>query len=144
MAKGAAEAGAWPVIAVIGDSTFLHSGIAPLLDAAAADTDMTVIILDNKTVAMTGTQETIVSSERLDAIIRGLGVERAHFQIVDAHPRRVPENAEVIRREIEHHGLSVVVARRACKQIAARVEPAAPAAAAAPRDRRTVVAGGVS
>jgi indolepyruvate ferredoxin oxidoreductase alpha subunit len=122
MAKGAAEAGVRPVVAVIGDSTFLHSGMTPLLDAVAADTDMTVLILDNMTVAMTGTQETIVSSERLDAIVRGLGVRPGHFHIVDPHPRRVAANAEVIRREIEHHGLSVVIARRACKQIAAHVE----------------------
>jgi indolepyruvate ferredoxin oxidoreductase alpha subunit len=121
MAKGAAEAGVWPVIAVIGDSTFLHSGIAPLLDAAAANTDMTVLILDNKTVAMTGTQDTIVPSARLDAIVRGLGVDRAHFHVLDAHPRRVDSNAEVLKREIAYHGLSVVVARRACKQIAGRL-----------------------
>ena len=131
MAKGAAEAGVRPVVAVIGDSTFLHSGMAPLLDAVAADTDMTVLILDNMTVAMTGTQETIVSSERLDAIVRGLGVSPGHFQIVDPHPRRVAANAEVIRREIEHHGLSVVIARRACKQIAAHVPLPAAAGAGA-------------
>ncbi|HET9952328.1 MAG TPA: thiamine pyrophosphate-dependent enzyme [Candidatus Eisenbacteria bacterium] len=121
MAKGASEAGVWPVIAVIGDSTFLHSGITPLMDAAAANTDMTVLILDNKTVAMTGTQETIVPSARLDAIVRGLGVDRAHFHVLDAHPRRVDGNAEVLKREIAYHGLSVVVARRACKQIATRL-----------------------
>ncbi|HET7903796.1 MAG TPA: thiamine pyrophosphate-dependent enzyme [Candidatus Eisenbacteria bacterium] len=122
IAKGAAEAGVWPVVAVIGDSTFLHSGITPLLDAAAANTDMTLVILDNKTVAMTGTQEAIVPSWWLDAIVRGLGVHRDHFHIVDAHPRRVEANASLLRREIEHHGLSVIVARRACKQIAAHAE----------------------
>jgi indolepyruvate ferredoxin oxidoreductase alpha subunit len=103
--------------------------MTPLLDAAAANTDMTVLILDNQTVAMTGTQDPIVPSERLDEIVRGLGVDPAHFQVLDPLPRRVAGNAEVIRREIEHKGLSVVVARRACKQIAARVG-AAPTAAA--------------
>lgn len=127
MAKGAAEAGVWPVIAVIGDSTFLHSGITPLLDAAAANTDMTVLILDNKTVAMTGLQDPIVPSERLDAVVRGLGLDPDHFRVVDAHPRRVEGNAVLLRREIEHHGLSVVIARRACKQIAARLEQPGPA-----------------
>ena len=58
MAKGAAEAGFRPVVAVIGDSTFLHSGITPLLDAVAANTDMTLLILDNATAAMTGGQPT--------------------------------------------------------------------------------------
>ncbi len=120
MAKGAAEAGFRPVIAVIGDSTFLHSGITPLLDAAAANTDMTVLILDNQTVGMTGAQPTVVPSPRLDAVVRGLGVNPEHFHVVDAHPRRVQDNAALLRREIEYHGLSVVVARRACKKIAGR------------------------
>ena len=47
MAKGASEVGIYPSIAVIGDSTFAHSGITPLLDAAAGNTDMTVIIVDS-------------------------------------------------------------------------------------------------
>jgi indolepyruvate ferredoxin oxidoreductase alpha subunit len=126
MAKGAAEAGVWPVVAVIGDSTFLHSGITPLLDAVTANTDMTVVILDNLTVAMTGTQPTLVAPERLDAIVRGLGVSQEHFHVLDAHPRRVDGNAAILRRELEHHGLSVVIARRACKQIAAGLPEQAP------------------
>ena len=39
-------------MAVIGDSTFLHSGTTPLMDAVAADANMTVMILDNETVAI--------------------------------------------------------------------------------------------
>ena len=144
LAKGAAEAGVRPVVAVIGDSTFLHSGITPLLDAVAASTDMTVLILDNMTVAMTGTQDTLVSSERLDAVVRGLGVDPAHFRIVDPHPRRVAVNAEVIRREIEHRGLSVIVARRACKQIAGRIPVSPPASATAPAGADVALAGAAS
>jgi indolepyruvate ferredoxin oxidoreductase alpha subunit len=120
MAKGAAEAGFRPVVAVIGDSTFLHSGMTPLLDAAAANTDMTVLILDNQTVGMTGAQDPIVPSSRLDDVVRGLGVSPDHFHVVDAHPRKVEKNADLLRREIDYHGLSVVVARRACKMIAKR------------------------
>ena len=131
MAKGAAEAGSWPVVAVIGDSTFLHSGITPLLDAAAANTDMTVLILDNKTVGMTGAQDTIVPSSRLDEIVRGVGVHPEHFHVVDAHPRRVKGNADLLRREIEYHGLSVIVARRACKKVAPRFENEQPVLAGA-------------
>jgi indolepyruvate ferredoxin oxidoreductase alpha subunit len=120
MAKGAAEAGFRPVVAVIGDSTFLHSGMTPLLDAAAANTDMTVLILDNQTVGMTGAQEPIVPSSRLDLIVSGLGVDPDHFHVVDAHPKKVEKNAALLRREIEHRGLSVVVARRACKMVVKR------------------------
>jgi len=138
MARGAAEAGSHPVVAVIGDSTFLHSGITPLMDAAAADADLTVLILDNSAVAMTGAQDPIVPSHRLREIVLGLGVAPEHCQVVDPHPRRVIGNAEILRREIAHHGLSVVIASRECKEIVRRRAPA-PAAAAERPLRREVV-----
>ena len=50
---------------------------------------------------------------------------------MDAHPRKVHENAEVIRKAIEHRGLSVVIARRECKVAAKRRQRAAAAAGAA-------------
>jgi indolepyruvate ferredoxin oxidoreductase alpha subunit len=120
MAKGAVEAGLKPVVAVIGDSTFLHSGVTPLLDAVASDTDMTVLILDNEAVGMTGAQDPIVPSARLEQIVLGAGVDPAHLHVVDPHPRKVAANADVIRREIDHPGLSVVIARRECKVAAKR------------------------
>jgi indolepyruvate ferredoxin oxidoreductase alpha subunit len=89
MARGAADAGYHPVVAVIGDSTFLHSGVTPLMDAVAADTPMTLIILDNKTVAMTGGQPTIRTSSELEALVRGLGVPSGHL-----HARRGPSAAD--------------------------------------------------
>jgi len=141
MARGAAEAGAQAVVAVIGDSTFLHSGITPLLEAAAADTPMTVLILDNQTVGMTGAQDTVVPSSRLRDVVLGLGVRPEHFHVVDAHPRRVDANAELLRREIEHRGLSVVIAMRECK-VAAKRRNRAAAAAEAMAARATATAGG--
>ncbi|OGF16883.1 MAG: indolepyruvate ferredoxin oxidoreductase [Candidatus Eisenbacteria bacterium RBG_16_71_46] len=125
MAKGAAEAGFHPVVAVIGDSTFLHSGLTALMDAVAANANMTLLILDNQTVGMTGAQDPIVPSARLDAIVRGLGVDPDHCHVVDAHPRRVSQNAAILRREIEHRGLSVVIARRECKEVTRRKARAA-------------------
>ncbi len=62
MARGASEAGLENVVATIGDSTFLHSGITGLIDAVSTDTPMTLVILDNSTTAMTGGQDTILSS----------------------------------------------------------------------------------
>ena len=78
MAKGASDAGLRPALAVIGDSTFLHSGVTGLMDAVAADTDMTLLILDNEIVAMTGLQPTVLPEGRLRPIIEGLGVDPAH------------------------------------------------------------------
>jgi indolepyruvate ferredoxin oxidoreductase alpha subunit len=133
MAKGAAEGGLRPVIAVIGDSTFLHSGITPLMDAVAADTDMTVLILDNQAVAMTGGQEPVVSSSRLHEIVVGLGVAPEHLHVIDAHPKRVKHNTDVLRRELEHHGLSVVIAVNECVQTAKRKSREAALGSASPQ-----------
>jgi indolepyruvate ferredoxin oxidoreductase alpha subunit len=114
MAKGASEAGLRPAIAVIGDSTFLHSGVTPLMDAVAADTDMTLLILDNEAVAMTGGQQTILPSSRLESLVAGLGVPREHLHVLSAHPKHTDKNAEIIRKEIAHPGLSVIIAVREC------------------------------
>ena len=116
LAKGAADVGFRPVLAVIGDSTFLHSGITPLLDAVASRANMTLLILDNETVGMTGGQSTIIASPKLKNIVLGLGVEPEHVHVVDAHRRNDAENTRIIRREIEHPGVSVVIAVRECIQ----------------------------
>jgi indolepyruvate ferredoxin oxidoreductase, alpha subunit len=118
MAKGSAEAGLYPVVAVIGDSTFLHSGITPLLDAVAANADMTLIISDNGTVAMTGAQPTIISQPALERLILGVGVNPEHFHVLAAHRKHLEENVEILKKEIEHHGLSVIISRRQCLEIA--------------------------
>lgn len=120
MARGAADAGFRPVLAVIGDGTFLHSGIAPLIDAAARDADMTVVILDNETAAMTGGQPTMLPTSRLEGLIRALGVAPEHLHVVEAHPRHTERNAAILRREMEHRGLSVVIAVRECLEIVKR------------------------
>jgi indolepyruvate ferredoxin oxidoreductase alpha subunit len=114
MAKGASEAGHRPAVAVIGDGTFLHSGITPLVDAVAADTDMTLLILDNEATAMTGGQDPLIPSSRLAKIVEGIGVDSAHFHILPAHPKKVDELAQVLRTEFEYKGLSVVIAVREC------------------------------
>ncbi len=118
MARGASEAGLRPAVAVIGDSTFLHSGVTPLMDAVASDTDMTLVIADNEVVAMTGAQPTLLPSSRLHGLLLGLGVDPAHCHVIDAHPRRTEENAAIIRRELDHRGLSVIVAARPCIEAA--------------------------
>ena len=114
MARGAAEAGIKYAVAVIGDSTFLHSGITGLVDAAMADVPMTVIILDNSIVAMTGCQETIVPSENLANLILGLGVKSEHLLELEAKPHLFEENTARLKKEMEYRGLSVVIFRRVC------------------------------
>jgi indolepyruvate ferredoxin oxidoreductase alpha subunit len=118
MARGASEAGMKPALAVIGDSTFLHSGVTPLMDAVAHDTDMTVLILDNETVGMTGQQPTLLPNSRLGPLLAGLGVDPAHLHVVDITPKQVGALADLLRVEMAHPGLSVIVAVRECIEAA--------------------------
>jgi len=114
MAKGAADAGLHPALAVIGDSTFLHSGVTPLMDVVAAGTPMTLLILDNETVAMTGLQPTVLPGSRLGPLLEGIGIEPDHVHVVDTGPKHIPDLTAVLRRELEYRGPSVVVAVRPC------------------------------
>jgi indolepyruvate ferredoxin oxidoreductase alpha subunit len=117
MAMGAAKGGAHPVLCTIGDSTFTHSGMTPLLGAAFEDLPMTVLILDNATVAMTGGQEVFITGEALMDLIRGLGVKEEHLIRIDPSKKDHAKNVEIIKREVNHRGLSVLVACRPCVQI---------------------------
>jgi indolepyruvate ferredoxin oxidoreductase, alpha subunit len=117
MARGAALAGVHPACAAIGDSTFTHSGLSALLGAAHANTSMTVFILDNATVAMTGGQDALVTSEQFVPLIRGLGVDPNHIRTIVPLPKSHAENVRIIREELDYQGLSVVISARACVQI---------------------------
>jgi len=114
MAHGAAEAGIKYSLAVVGDSTFLHSGITCLVDAVQTNDPMTVIILDNYVVAMTGCQKTIVPSDKIPNLVRGLGVEPDHVVVLEAKPNLVDENAARLKKEMEYRGVSVVIFQREC------------------------------
>ncbi|GHV02394.1 indolepyruvate oxidoreductase subunit IorA [Spirochaetia bacterium] len=127
MARGAAEAGIPYAIGVIGDSTFIHSGITGLIDAISADTPMTLIILDNSIVAMTGCQETMVSSDKLKALILGLGVRPEHLLELEAKRQLLDENAAKLKAEVEYRGLSVVIFRRECLEAFRKRQKAAQA-----------------
>ncbi len=130
MAKGAADAGQFPSVAIIGDSTFTHSGMTPLLDAINENTNMVAIISDNLTTGMTGGQDS-QGTGKLEQICIGLGADPAHVRTIDALPKTHEQMMEMFRSEIEYKGLSVIVARRECIQTARRHAAAAAKAAAA-------------
>jgi len=115
MAKGAADAGQWPAVAIIGDSTFTHSGMTGLLDAINENANITVIISDNLTTAMTGGQDS-AGTNKFEAICRGLGVSDEHLKVVVPIPKNMPEITQIIRDEIEYRGVSVIIPRRECMQ----------------------------
>jgi indolepyruvate ferredoxin oxidoreductase alpha subunit len=117
MAHGAAQAGLHPVLCTIGDSTFTHSGMTGLIGAVKSDADMTVFLLDNATVAMTGGQATLAAGEELVELLKGLGVDQNHLQLIEPLAKHHEQNVAMISAELDHPGLSVIVARRPCIQI---------------------------
>ncbi len=119
MAQGAAYSGVWPSVAVIGDSTFTHSGMTGLLDAVNTNADVTLCISDNLTTGMTGGQDS-AGTGRLEAICAGIGVDPAHIRTIVPLPKNYPDMEKTIREELEYHGVSVIICRRECIQTAKR------------------------
>ena len=119
MAKGAADAGLRPSIAIIGDSTFTHSGMTGLLDAINDNSPITVIISDNLTTGMTGGQDS-AGTNKFEAICLGLGMDPEHLHVVTPLPKNIPAITELIRKELAYEGVSVIIPRRECIQTASR------------------------
>ena len=115
MAIGASEAGLDPVVAVIGDSTFTHSGMTGLLDAVNNNNNITVMILDNSTTGMTGGQKSSAEG-RIESICKGLGVDPDHIRVIKPLMNQHEENVNVIKEELAYKGVSVIVPRRECIQ----------------------------
>jgi len=109
-----------PVVGVIGDSTFAHSGLTGLLNNVYNGGSSTLIILDNRTTAMTGHQGNPVSGVTLhgdaapaldlEAVCRALGVN----EVITVNPNRLERVEEAIRDAIASEGPSVVVAKAPC------------------------------
>ena len=120
MSKALGEKGRGKVVGVIGDSTFIHSGITPLLDMAYNRSDAVIVICDNRTTAMTGMQEHPATGFTLQGE-KTLGVDLAALagtlgigsvRIVDPHDLKLVRN--VLKEELAKEGPSVVISRRSC------------------------------
>ena len=108
------------VVAVIGDSTFLHSGITSLLNVVYNRGAVTLIILDNRTTAMTGRQDhpgtgfTLQGEETpsvdLVKLVKALGVKH----VKQINPYRLAEAEKVIKREANRSEPSVIISRAPC------------------------------
>ncbi len=108
------------IIGVIGDSTFFHSGITSLINIYYNNGITTIVILDNRTTAMTGHQgypgtgKTLMGipgrEVDLEKFIKGIGIENVY--VVD--PYNLKEVTVVMKREIERDDLSVIIARAPC------------------------------
>ncbi len=121
-AIGIAKAGGEPkpIIATIGDSTFLHSGIPPLIDAVYNNANITVILLDNHVTAMTGGQDHPGTGRTLrgeathqvdyQQLIKAIGVK--WVRKIDSY--NVADMYQAFREAVAFKGVSVVISDRPC------------------------------
>ena len=119
MVIGASDAGLFPSVAVIGDSTFTHSGMTGLLDAVVKNSAVTIIISDNSTTGMTGGQKSQATG-RLEKICEGIGVNSDHLRVIVPLRKNHEENVRIMKEEFEYKGVSIIIASRECIQTAAK------------------------
>jgi indolepyruvate ferredoxin oxidoreductase alpha subunit len=120
IANGLAHIVKAPILACLGDSTFFHAGIPPLINAVYNQAKITVIVLDNLTTAMTGFQPhagtglTAVGAEttqlRAEDVARGCGVR--FVEVVDPFDFR--KAIDVVKRALMFEGPALIVFRRKC------------------------------
>ncbi len=120
MSKALKEKGKGKVVGVIGDSTFLHSGITSLLNMAYNQSDALIIILDNSTTAMTGMQEhpgtgyTLMGKEakkvNLTVLVSALGID--NIRVIN--PYNIEETQIAIKEELAKSGPSVIISQSPC------------------------------
>ncbi len=115
MAKGAADAGLVPSVAVIGDSTFTHSGITGLIDCVSENSPVTIIISDNFTTGMTGGQDSKALG-RIEDICKGVGVHPDHIKVFRPTKKNMDEMVQIMKDELAYNGVSVIIPRRQCVQ----------------------------
>ena len=121
VAGGFAEATDQKAVAFLGDSTFFHSGIGPLISAKFNNHNMTMVILDNRITAMTGQQPNPgtgrdfggIKTEGADieSIVRGIGVGF----VETVNPFNVRSASEAMKRALDYDGVSVIISRAPCQ-----------------------------
>ena len=87
-----------------------------LLDAVYENTPITVIISDNSSVAMTGTQDSLAVG-RIKNICLGIGVDPEHLIAMVPLKKNHEENVKLLRKEIQHEGVSVIISQRPCVRL---------------------------
>ncbi len=127
-AAGIAKQGVKRVAAVIGDSTFMHSGITGLINAVYNKANITVFILDNASTAMTGHQPTPllgISAKGeeagkidLEALCKACGV--SSVTVIDPYSMETAE--KVIREKLDAEGVNVVISRKPCLLVSRKVK----------------------
>ncbi|WP_289023310.1 indolepyruvate ferredoxin oxidoreductase subunit alpha [Desulfobacter postgatei] len=98
------------VVAFLGDSTFFHAGLPGIINAVFNRHDVTLIIMENETTAMTGHQDHAGKSISIEALLNGLGIE----QVLSCDTYNQERLTDLVRQSMAHKGLSVVIARHPC------------------------------
>ncbi len=118
--KAMGEEGERKNVAVIGDSTFMHSGVTGLINIAYNDSNSTVVIVDNSITGMTGHQQNPTTGYNikgdpatkisLEAVCKAVGINRV--SVVD--PYDLKESERILKEELNANEPSVIIARRPC------------------------------
>lgn len=119
-ASGLAIATDQKIISFMGDSTFFHSGIPPIINAAHHNHDVVITVLDNHTTAMTGHQPhpgndfdgmgRPAKKILVENVVKGCGID--HIEVVD--PNKIKETTEAFKRALAYKGPSVIVSKSPC------------------------------
>ncbi|GIL16854.1 MAG: indolepyruvate oxidoreductase subunit IorA [Oligoflexia bacterium] len=113
MTLGAANSGYSPAIGVIGDSTFIHSGLTSLVPFARSKKNVNLLIMDNRVVAMTG-QQVSTGHDELESMLIGLGMKKENIHVLSPLPSQTAKNTEILMEVLKKDEPSVVLFRREC------------------------------
>ena len=120
MSKALKDKGKGKVVGVIGDSTFIHSGITPLLNMAYNKSNAVIVICDNRTTAMTGMQEhpgtgyTLQGKKTKELDLENLALSLGIDTVRVIDPYDIGTTRAVMKEELERSGPSLVISRRSC------------------------------
>ncbi|HEU18451.1 MAG TPA: indolepyruvate ferredoxin oxidoreductase subunit alpha [Deltaproteobacteria bacterium] len=126
MSKALGEKGKGKIIGVIGDSTFIHSGITSLLNTVYNRSDVVIVICDNRTTAMTGMQDHPATGSTLQkqktkeldfaALGKALGIDSVHV----VNPLNLEAMKAVVKEELSQDGPSLVISQAPCALLRSR------------------------
>lgn len=113
MALGAGHVGMDPVVGLIGDSTFFHSGLTSLVSLAECEGNVNFIVMDNRITAMTGQQKT-VAINIIEDIGKAVGLRDDQIHVLKPLPKNNEENVAKLEKIFSHKGPDLIIFRREC------------------------------
>ena len=115
MALGAAQAGYEPAVGVIGDSTFVHSGLPTFVSFAKSNVNVNLVIMDNRITGMTGQQPTIVT-DVFEKMAESFGLSPDQIHLLTPLPKLHEENVKYLEKVLSQKRPDLIIFRRECIQ----------------------------